>query len=96
MVPARLCSPAVVHHQLLGVSGLPTSLTQPQLRPDPNQEWEGKHEAARWSICAITPSAVKPPTPTYAPACVVNADRITCLVHCGRITLQLRLMSGCD
>ena len=61
VVPARLCSPAVVHHQLLGASGLPISLTQPQLRPDPNQEWEGKHEVARWSICAITPSAVNPP-----------------------------------
>ena len=24
-------------------------------------------------------------------ACVINADRITCLVHRGRITLQLRL-----
>ena len=61
VVPARLCSPAVVHHQLLGASGLPISLTQPQLRPDPNQEWEGKHEVARSSICALTPSAVKPP-----------------------------------
>ena len=61
VVPARLCSLAVVHHQLLGVSGLPISLTQPQLRPDPNREWEGKHEVARSSICALTPSAVKPP-----------------------------------
>ena len=62
-MPAELCSPSVVHHQLLGMGRI-TKLrhTQPQLRPDPNQEWEGKHEAARWSICAITPSAVKPPT----------------------------------
>ena len=60
-MPVRLCSPSVVHHQLLGASGLPISLTQPQLRPDPNQEWEGKHEVARSSICALTPSAVKPP-----------------------------------
>ena len=63
VVPARLCSPAVVHHQLLGASGLPISHTQPQLRPDPNQEWEGKHEVARSSICALTPSAIKPPLP---------------------------------
>ena len=60
-MPAGLCSPPVVYHQLLGVSGLPISLTQPQLRPDLNQEWEGKHEVARSSICALTPSAVKPP-----------------------------------
>ena len=94
MVPARLCSPAVVHHQLLGASGLPISLTQPQLRPDPNQEWKGKHEVARSSICALTPSAVKPPTPINDPACVINTDRITCLVHCGRMALQLRLFRG--
>ena len=27
-------------------------------------------------------------------ACVDNADRITCLVHCRQITLQLRLFRG--
>jgi hypothetical protein len=66
--------------------------TQPQLRQKTRAG--GKHEVARWSICAITPSAVKPPTPINDPACVINADRITCLVHCGRMALQLRLFRG--
>ena len=66
--------------------------TQPQLRQKTRAG--GKHEVARWSICAITPSAVKPPTPINDPACVINADRITCLVHCGRMALQLRLLRG--
>ena len=41
---------------------LPNSAT-PSLSCDHtrNQEWGGKHEAARWSICAITPSAVNLP-----------------------------------
>ena len=89
-MPAGLCSPSVVHHRLLGAEGLPKS-PSPSLSCDNKPGLGGKHEVARWSICAITPSAVKPLTPSYAPACVVNADRVTCLVHCRRMALQLRL-----
>ena len=92
-MPAGLCSPSVVHHRLLGAEGLPKSPT-PSLSCDKKLGLGGKHEVARWSIFAITPSAVKSPTPINDPACVINADRITCLVHCGRMTLQLRLFRG--
>ena len=89
-MPTGLCSPSVVYHRHLGAEGLPKS-PSPSLSCDNKPGLGGKHEVARWSICAITPSAVKPPTPPYAPACVVNADRVTCLGHCRRMALQLRL-----